>query len=364
MKHLIIFILLGIFSIIKIQALDIKCDERIELISTICKLADFEEYNMDSARDYIPKFNEWFIPHKDHGAVNMFHRLQSEYGLGFDAPIIIALSLKRNGYDFILDDSIKVDDERLRDLDLKAVADTISMFYKDTSFKDFYNQMMPFYKKHTNDFKDKVVSQINLDWYEKFYGKKNEESFNILIGFLTGGCNYGPAIEKCGEPRNIYAVMGYVMRPDSITAYEAQPEIYRDIIIHEFNHSFVNPLISSESNFRTEMEPVGEKLLSQCSTVMEMQAYPNWDNIINESIVRAAVACYLLDNGSKDDVENSILEEMKVGFYWMPKLVNKLNAYRKNRDLYSDFDSFYLEIISFFEDLTNETDKSIQSLFQ
>lgn len=237
------------------------------------------------------------------------------------------------------------------------------MFYRDSSFRNFYEDMLPFYQQHSKEFAENVMSKISKKWYADFYGRESDEIFNIVIGYLLGGCNYGPAIEKEGSPRNVYAVMGYVMRPDSITAYQAQPEVYRDILIHEFNHSFVNPLLNRGSQLKDKMEIPGRKLLNQCNFVMEMQSYPEWENVINESIVRAAVACYLLDNGTNEEVRNSIIEDMRTGFAWMPQLVNKLNYYRKNRSLYPNFESFYPEIISFFEDYTQQTDTQIENLF-
>lgn len=338
-------------------------DERIELISTICKLADYEEYNMDSGRDYVPKWDRYFIPYKGHKVVDMFKRLQSTHNIGYDAPVIFALSLEKSGDSFIYDKKVTNVDERLKDLNLAAIADTISMFYRDSSFRNFYEDMLPFYQQHSKEFAENVMSKISKKWYADFYGRESDEIFNIVIGYLLGGCNYGPTIEKEGYPRNVYAVMGYVMRPDSITAYQAQPEVYRDILIHEFNHSFVNPLLNPGSQLKDKMEIPGRKLLNQCNFVMEMQSYPEWENVINESIVRAAVACYLLDNGTNEEVRNSIIEDMRTGFAWMPQLVNKLNYYRKNRSLYPNFESFYPEIISFFEDYTQQTDTQIENLF-
>lgn len=361
MKLTISYIIIFIISCQNLFAQDV--DERIELISTICKLADYEEYNMDSGRDYVPIWNKYFNQYKEHNAVKMFKRLNTNNNIGYDAPIILALSLKKYGDTFIYDKSIKNEDERFKGLNLVEIADTISMFYRDSSFNEFYQEMQPFYQNLSTIFSKNVLSKISKNWYAEFYGKESDETFNVVIGCLLGGCNYGPAIEKDGYPRDVYAVMGYVMRPDSVTAYEAQPEVYRDILIHEFNHSYVNPLLYPDSQFRLKMEVPGKKLLNLCNYVMEMQSYPEWDNVINESIVRAAVACYLLDNSTNEAVRNSIIEEMRTGFAWMPQLVNKMNHYRKNRVLYSDFESFYPELITFFEDYTEQVDTQIENMF-
>lgn len=358
-----ILLIICLFSFLNIKALTANYDERVELLSVICNLADYEEYNMGMASEYGEAVARYFEPFKNHVAVNMFKRLEGTKGIGFNAPIDFALNMKKENNEFRLD-SHNIGDGRWENLDLDAVCDTISMFYKDAEFEKFFKSQVSFYKETCNQFTDKVLSLINEKWYPEFYGNEPSENFNVVIGFLTGGCNYGPAIEHPDQPRDVYAILGYVVLPEKGIMYNFKPEYYRDVLVHEFNHSFVNPYISSEGQFKKIMEPAGEKLLSQCSTVMEMQAYPEWEIVINESIVRAAVVCYLLDNGSKEEVENSIKEEMKVGFWWMPQLVNKMNYYRRTRDKYPTFASYYPELISFFEDITNATDNEIQNLFE
>ena len=291
----------------------------------------------------------------------MFKKLHQTNGIGYNAPIDFALNLKKENNKFNLK-SHKIGDDRWENLDLEAVCDTISMFYNDTDFAKFFNSQKPFYKETCNKFTDKVLSLINEKWYPEFYGTEPSEAFNVIIGFLTGGCNYGPTIELPDKPRDVYAILGYVVQSEAGVMFEKQPEYYRNLLVHEFNHSFVNPMLTV-NDYHELMSVPAEKLFDHTSTIMSYQAYSDWESVINESIVRAAVATYFLDNGAEEDVRNSIKEETKVGFYWMPQLVNKMNYYRKNRAKYPTFDSFYPELILFFEEITTATNNEIQNLF-
>ena len=359
-KYILLFAFL--FSFHNVKALTAKYDERVELLSVLCNLADYEEYNMGLASEYGDSVTSYFTPFRNHAAVNMFKRLHQTNGIGYNAPIDFALNLKKEDNKFSLE-SRKIGDDRWENLDLDSVCDTISMFYKDTNFEKFFKSQEPFYSKTCNQFTDKVLSLINEKWYPEFYGTEPTETFNVVIGFLTGGCNYGPTVEIPGTPRDVYAILGYVVFPETGIMFVERPEYYRNLLIHEFNHSFVNPLLN-DANFHERMSAPAEKLFDNTSSIMSYQAYTDWQTVVNESIVRAAVATYFLDNGTEDDVKGSIKEETKVGFWWMPQLVAKMNFYRKNRDKYPTFASFYPELISFFEGITIATDNEIQNLFE
>lgn len=94
--------------------------------------------------------------------------------------------------------------------------------------------------------------------------------------------------------------------------FMSNPETYISTLIHEFNHSFVNPLTADNS---AQMEDIGKELMRFSENVMRKNAYNNWQTIINESIVRAAVILYNIDNGaSADTVRQLVIDEMATGF--------------------------------------------------
>lgn len=99
------------------------------------------------------------------------------------------------------------------------------------------------------------------------------------------------------------------------------------LLNHEFNHSFVNPLVNNPK-YHAEIEKAGNKLFILSRKVMSRNAYSNWQSVINESIVRAAIILYLMDNEiEKEKIRHSIIEEMSAGFYWMPEMVKCLQYY-------------------------------------
>ena len=119
-------------------------------------------------------------------------------------------------------------------------------------------------------------------------------------------------------------------------------------LIHEFNHSFMNPLVDAHlselSAAREIYEPVALK--------MKAMAYGQPDIVIKESLVRAAVILYLESQGkSKQDIQSAIRQEQARGFVWMNDLCAMMRQYEARRDRYRNFSMFMPEIAKFFQGL-------------
>lgn len=352
MKKYILGALCAMLVAVSADAMSPKASESIELMGILCNISGFEEYNHGYGREYCDDVAEWFSPYKGHRAVAMMQRLQEEKGVGYDAPMSLALYLRPlpdGGVEYIGGEHSL--EERFEGVDIAAVAEAVSDFAKESRFKEFFDNHRPFYDEVCSDFVESVMPGFNEKWYGEFYGTEADEKFDVAVGFLNGGNNYGVKRSLPGQTTEVFAVMGYVKRAsDGLTSYAAQPDIYLNILVHEFNHSFINHLIAEGTAYRRDLQPAGEGLFEMCSQIMGWQAYGDWATVINESLVRAAVICYLLDNDSPaDTVREAVLDEMRVGFVWMPELVAKLREYENHRDLYPTFASFYPQIIDFFE---------------
>ena len=93
---------------------------------------------------------------------------------------------------------------------------------------------------------------------------------------------------------------------------------------------------------------------------MKRQAYGQWKIILEESLVRAATICYLIDHGyDEKTVRSAIVEEMDLNFSWMPELVQTLRYYELHRRKYPAFASFWPEIVRFFDNYVAGREKQI-----
>ena len=90
-------------------------DERVELMSIICHLAGFQEYNMNIGGDYIADIDSFFADFKNHPAVEMMDSLHRSNGVGFDSPMAFAVNLEKSGNGFVLvNDSVPPDRKSTR----------------------------------------------------------------------------------------------------------------------------------------------------------------------------------------------------------------------------------------------------------
>lgn len=338
-------------------------DERIELMSIICHLAGFQEYNMNMGGDYIADIDSYFAEVKNHPAVEMMDSLRNCNGISYDAPMSFAINLTKVGNDFILANDTVAPEQRWTGVDLKKAAATISDFYHKSNFSKFINSHKPFYEEICSIFDSNVISKFNQNWYEPYYGMPPTDNYEIIIGFTNGGNCYGPSRQLPGKHRDVYAIIGYALDDNGELYYSSAPEMYLNTVVHEFNHSFVNPL-ADNPEFSPEMELAGNAMMQYCWKTMRRNAYSTWQTIVNESIVRASVILYLIDNGAtEEDIRNSVIDEMSVGFYWTPDLVKCLQNYTRHRDKYPSIDLYYTEIIDFFNNYANSCSGKIDAIF-
>ena len=347
-KHLIIIILLFITGNLKAQPIEVKVEENIELMSILSRMAGFPEYSMDLAGQYILDMDSYFEAHRSHPMVMYMKKLREKHGVSYDAVMDMAIRLEQKDgkFQLIQEEKDNLMDERWNKVNKEEFLTRLNGFYQDTDFHTFFTNHAPLYQQGIQAYKDKVMAGLNHEWYSKFYGKEAKEKFGVIIGFCNGGGNYGIDLHPSGQTKEVYAIVGYYVDKANIPQYNAD---YLPTLIHEFNHSFINYLLDIEEN-RQAMEDTGKALMSTCRWAMSKQAYSNWKTVINESLVRASVICYMLDaKYNKEVIQAEMNEQLQRNFRWMPELVRTLRIYENNRTTYPTFESFYPQIIQFFK---------------
>ena len=229
-----------------------------------------------------------------------------------------------------------------QDVDLDDFVKRLNKFYVDTRFHEFFEQHRAFYNDFLKEY-DKNIIPIKPEWYGRFYnGTVPTEQFRIIIGFTYGTTNNGASRQLPGQPREVFAVCAYCLNPQT-----GRPNFDSSLPLHEFNHSFVNPLLEKTENEKA-MQEVGQRLLQLSQSAMKQQAYNDWHIVINESLVRAAVIVYIYENGFNQFVSSMLnVETMQNGFPWMLDVVSALRYYSTHREQYPTLNDFYPEIARF-----------------
>ena len=321
----------------------VEVSEAVELMSILARTAGNKEYNMDMAGQYTKDTEVWFAPYKQHAAVVCFQNLRDQYGISYDAVMSMAIHLDIDGGKVkFLGEQADLE-KRWSNVDIDDFIDKLNTFYTDTRFHNFFEQHRMFYDEGLKEYEANVMTYFHQEWYARFYGTAPTDRFRIVIGFTCGGGNYGPSRQLPGQPCEAYAICGYYINPQTGKPYGEGANM-ATTLIHEFNHSFVNPLLNNETN-ASLIATTGQKLHKFSAYAMERQAYSDWQTVINESIVRAAVILYMLDQDfDQKQVLNELANQVCRSFNWMPELVASLRYYAAHRDQYPTLNDYYPEI--------------------
>lgn len=325
-------------------------DRRVELMAIVARLAEFREYNDSSYLAYVTAIHDHFDAFRDHPAVKMARFIRDSIGVGYSDVMDLAIHLKQD-----LTPDIPFTDE-VPGRWGKHWADTMAVllrqFYKDSKADAFFREMEPVYDRCVKGYQA-IFDRLDAGWYQKYYGVAPHTRFHVVLGVGNGGGNYGPKVVYPDGREDAYAIEG-VYTMDSTRQPVFPRGEYLPILIHEFNHSFVNYL--SDRN-RAALRNAGDRLFDTVQQVMMAQAYTGWQVMENEALVRASVVRYLGDHpadGIPPGVQ--ITDEVAFhGFAWMRELVDLLGAYEADRKRYPTLESFMPEIIRFYDTLNVAT---------
>ena len=73
--------------------IEVRVDPRVELFSIIFRLAGNKEYSQGRVESYVKDVEKHFGPFRNHPAVGMARKLRTTRGVGYDAPMSLAVHL-------------------------------------------------------------------------------------------------------------------------------------------------------------------------------------------------------------------------------------------------------------------------------
>jgi hypothetical protein len=327
-----------------------KVDERVELLSIVFRLADAQEYNSKQFKLYTDKIEKHFKKYKNHELIKFVKQIREEDGIGFDAVMKMAVHLgSAPNFKPLVKVTDSIPDVRWGKNNSEKFIKLLQAFYQDANCHKFFKNNVELYAEVSKTFIP-VFENIDLNWYKSFYGNEPKEKFVIVNGLGNGGGNYGSAIVFKNGKREVYAIMG-TWSVDSLGMAKFSLKDYFPLLLHEFNHSFVNDLINKNI---TKFENSGEKIYAVVGKQMQNQAYGDYKTMMSEALVRAAVIKYMKDhNFKKEEIDKEIQDQLNNGFLWINELENELEKYSNQREIYPTLESYIPNIISAYEDYAN-----------
>lgn len=337
-----------------------RVDERVELMSVVCRLAGYEEFSQSfdnnhiyyGSPEYLKEVDTYFAKYKTDSLIEYAKSIRKKHAIAYDAPMTYAVCIEVNdGLKFIpeLANGIEELDKRWSKESASKFLVLLNKFYISTNFHDFFEQHSHVYSKMEANFNSSVCN-INYSWFEKFYGAKSNNSFSIILSCLNGDSSYGPGISFNDRSKKTYSIIG----PWAFDSTLAVPDEYRidlqHTLIHEFSHSYCNPLIFK---YMADMESNSAKMFKCVKSEMNEQAYGSSKIMMCELLVRSCVIKYMEDNTSEvdDKVCKALLSERHSSFFWIDTVFAALHQYENKRSEFPTLDSYMPEMVSLINSL-------------
>lgn len=329
-----------------------RIDKRIELLSIVFRLAGNMEYSSDIYSSYTQDIYSHFNKYKEHPVISMASKLRIENGVSFDAVMKMAYHIDQPpSLTPRVQFSENVPEKRWGTENAVEFLEQLRDFYNVSDFEGFYHQHMEMYEIARKRFSS-VYNAVHIEWFNEYYGAEPGGIYLVIICLGNGGSSYGGKVIFPGDREEAYSILG-TWKIDSTDLPIYTVDDYLQILVHEFNHSYANPLIDK---YEQQLEPSGRIIFDPVKDNMNRQAYGEWKIMMYESLVRASVIRYLLKHDSYDAAKKQLIVDTGRGFYWMKDLVNFLSEYEKNREQYKTMDSFMPELVQFFNKVTTESE--------
>jgi hypothetical protein len=342
------------------NAVEIKVDPRIELMSIIFRLAGNPEYNQGRVKAYVDDVEAHFGPYREHEVVVKAQELRKTRGVSYDAVMSLALHIKDP---FTLREEIPFEprpaalEHRWHVDEAREFLGLARDFVESADFKGFVTAHQSLYRLTEERMQALMEEHEVVSWFNGFFGSLPDARFSIVLGLLNGGGSYGPKVVYPDDQEELFTILG-VWMADS----EGLPRFDKGVlgtVVHEFCHSFVNPLVNRHSR---ELKDAGEAIFALVEAKMRSQAYSNWKSMMYESLVRASVVRWDLSANGEESAKSRIAWEEKNHFFWISGLSELLAQYEAQRDTYPNLESYFPRIQEFFDGYAAQAELRIKTV--
>lgn len=311
----------------------VSVDPRMELLAVVQHFTSWAPGgHIKSKTTYKSDIDDYFGEFENHPAVSYVDSLVKA-GFTHDAPVRFMLyhrdppelSQHTPYSDYLIN---RAGGEQI----LAGLIDALRDFASETDFMGFYRAHRSLYDVHVGEVKSILGEKDYVRALEDFFGESSE-SYNVILPPLFAG-GYGPAI-KGEEGYDLYAVIGPCALEGDRAAFACLSYL-ESIMIHEWSHSFVNPLVDQYYDMFSE----SAALFDPIHGLMSRQAYPTWRVALYEHIVRACEINIRAGLYEGFDEDNSLQVQEGKGFWYVTCIDSLLDVYQTHREQYSIFSQF------------------------
>lgn len=325
--------------------INVSIDPRIELLTAIQSQAgDYTKLLTKRDFTYRKEVFAGFKPYRDAPAVKTFSRM-AQSGFAYDAPPTTMLFYSMPP---TLAEELNVPSEyTIRaggEAKLKKFMDETADFAKASDFNTFYNTHTTFYENRVNEVARLLEKEDLIEDIDNFYAMPHGQ-YKLVLSLMSLGGGYGPSVMNPDGTMDIYGIIGPTGEKDGMPQFNEGS--IRELVWHEFSHSYVNPLATKNKEQVQSLEQLFEPIREN----MTDMAYSNWEVCLNEHIIRAINVKFTESNFGKEKAMEQLDYEYKHGFVYIKPLYEAVCNYESKREQYKRFDQYYPELLKALEPL-------------
>lgn len=316
----------------------IAVDRRVELVSMVFRLAGNPEYQSAPPTPYVVAVDAAIKPHADHPVIAATKALRERHGIGYDAPMILAVHLDDQLQPRAIDE-LPALDARWQGVDAVAYAAQLRDFATVVKLDELLAAHADYFAKAAAALRTVVEAEQPVAWFDAKFGARDRATFTVVPGPLNGRNNFGVRA-TVGGTSELYQILGIPHR-------DGLPDTSEDtvsLLVHEMAHSYVNPVFERH---RAALARAGQHLFGLLEKRMRAQAYTEWKTMLNEAGVRALTTLYLREKHGAEAGARAARAEQRRGFVWTNELVEVFRKHPRGTSLEAAMPA----VIAFFEGL-------------
>ena len=324
----------------------VTVDPRVELLAVVLKLSGYGELYPGRINDepsaYVAAVDRWFERYAQHKTIRFFRTanraiagdlpvnlvlyLTEPPGLAWRTPFPPALVARAGGPNA-----------------LKPYVEALRAFARDTAFADFFRSQRPGHAAIAAAPRNTIRLARLVQTLESYFGAR-QRGYHVILAPLLKTVAFGPRVAWKNGALETYCVFPAAgVRNDRIRFREGAAA--RSLLLHEFSHSFVNPLVAERRR-----QIAGSAALMRRIRYKTGAAYgTEWEICVCEHLVRAVTTRLAAHEGGEQQARRELKMHEQQGFIFIQDVCDRLEEYEKNRQRYPTFKSFLPELLDVFK---------------
>jgi len=339
-KKLLVFVLAlltGHPTYAQQPVLDISIDEKIE---TLYAVAFLDNYFLVSPHDnrYKQLLRDDYKALKDHKAIRLFDTLYKKYQ--FNGYKIVHWALQFDVFPAL--NTIRKPAEPVQFVSpggealLADFRQALAAFRQDSLFRKYHDEIQAYDKVVLQQVKTSATIRLLPQYLEAYYGTRLS-SYHLLLSPLLHEGGFNAEMVASGGQKQVYALVGPNGEIEFLPYFDKK-YIETDMILHEFGHSFVNPLTD---RYEAEVERLkGKYYTKELAATGKDEGYNEWKYVFNELLLRATTIKITERYFGKEAAKENLDKEIEAGFGLVKTMVKILDEYEQHRDRYPTFEKF------------------------